>query len=142
MKRDEFQTLIQKFGFSDITKNESQGYYRRIIKEEERETVIRKFKLKQCYISLDDEDIRISFNNPAYTFHTKDISIPEIQSLFYYLTIVSNRKFAIKKENPDICKIHEYFEKQGKSFATMTTREKRRYSIDIIDFNKIKDLIS
>jgi len=140
MKRDEFQTLIKKFGFIDITKNDTPGYYKQFMKDE-KQVIIRKFKLKQCYISLDETDIRISFNNPAYSFHSTDISIPEIQSLFYYLTIVANRKFAIKKENPNVCKIYKYFEKLTKAYESMTNREKKRFDLDLADFNKMKEII-
>lgn len=142
MKRNEFMPLIQKFGFISITKNNTQGYRKQNLSDEELDRIKRKFKYKQCYISFEDDDICITFNNPPYTFLTTDISLEEIQSLFYYLTIISNRKFAIKKENPNICNIHQYFEEKTKSFPTMSSREKNRFDLDNIEFNKIKELVS
>jgi len=134
--------LIQKFGFISITKNDTQGYKKQRLSDEELDRIKRKFKYKQCYISFEDADICITFNNPPYTFQTTNISLEEIQSLFYYLTIVSNRKFAIKKEIPNICNIHLYFAEKTKSFATMSSREKNRFDLDNIEFNKVKVLIT
>ena len=106
MKRKEFQLLIQKFGFEDITKNEIVGYNKRLQDDENNIKIRRKFKYKQCYITLENDDIQIAFNNPPYSFNSTEITSSEVISLFYYLTITSNKKFAVKKENPDICKIY------------------------------------
>lgn len=141
MKQNEFQSLILKFGFVNITKHLTKGYYKKVLNEGDRVEMVKKFKYKQCYITFDGKDIFISFNNPTYTFNTTDITIDEVQSLFYYLTIISNRKFSIKKENPDICNIYRYFEDKSKYYDSMSNREKRRYDLDIVEFNKVKEFI-
>ena len=139
MKQDELIPLIKNFGFVNITKQVSKGYYRRISEVTENVVVVNKFKFKQCYITFDGIDIYIAFNNPTYTLHSTDISIPEIHSLFYYLTIISNRKFAIKKDNPDICNIYKYFEDKSKYYESMSYRERKRYEQDMKEFNLIKE---
>ncbi|MDD5185646.1 MAG: hypothetical protein PHS84_10340 [Paludibacter sp.] len=139
MKQNEFQSLILKFGFVNISKNVTKGYYKKVLNGRDRVEMVKKFKYKQCYITFNGTDIFISFNNPTYTYNTTNISIDEVQSLLYYLTIISNRKFSIKKENPDICKIHRYFEDKAKYYDSMSNREKKRYDLDMLEFNKIKD---
>jgi len=141
MKQNEFQSLILKFGFVNISKNVTKGYYKKGLNERDSVEMVRKFKYKQCYITFDGADIFISFNNPTYTFNTTNISIDEVQSLFYYLTIISNRKFSIKKENPDICNIYRYFEDKAKYSDSMSNREKKRYDLDIQEFKKAKEFI-
>jgi hypothetical protein len=142
MKRKEFQLLIQKFGFEDITKNETVGYYKRLQENENNVEIKRKFKYKQCYITLENEDIQIAFNNPPYTFYSKEITSSEVISLFYYLTITSNKKFAVKKENPEICKIYDKLELQALTIDSKPYVEKKRFNLDMIEFNKIKKFIS
>jgi hypothetical protein len=142
MKRKEFQLLIQKFGFEDITKNETIGYSKRFLDPENNLELKRKFKYKQCYITLENDDIQIAFNNPPYNFNSTEINTSEVLSLFYYLTITSNKKFAVKKENPDICKIYEKLELQALTIDSKPYVEKKRFNLDMIEFNKIKKFIS
>ncbi|HZK69632.1 MAG TPA: hypothetical protein VFC36_08575 [Paludibacter sp.] len=142
MKRKEFQLLIQKFGFEDITKNEIVGYNKRLQNDEKNVEIRKKFKYKQCYITLENGDIQIAFNNPPYSFNSTEITLSEVISLFYYLTITSNKKFAVKKENPDICKIYDKLELQSLTIDSKPYVEKKRYNLDMIEFNKIKKFIS
>lgn len=142
MKRKEFQLLIQKFGFEDITKNEIVGYNKRLQDDEKNVEIRKKFKYKQCYITLENGDIQIAFNNPPYSFNSTEITLSEVISLFYYLTITSNKKFAVKKENPDICKIYDKLELQSLTIDSKPYVEKKRYNLDMIEFNKIKKFIT
>ena len=142
MKRNEFQLLIQKFVFEEITKSETIGYQKRLQDIENNTEIKRKFKYKQCYITLENDNIQIAFNNPPYTLSSTDISLSEVLSLFYYLTITSNKKFAVKKENPEICKIYEKLELQGLTIDSKPYVEKKKYNLDMIEFNKIKKFIN
>ncbi len=142
MKRKEFQLLIQKFGFEDITKNETIGFSKRFQDAENNLELKRKFKYKQCYITLESDNIFIAFNNPPYNFNSTEITSSEVLSLFYYLTITSNKKFAVKKENPDVCKIYDKLELQGLTIDSKPYVEKKRYNLDMMEFNKIKKIIA
>lgn len=141
MKRQEFEALIQKFGFTDITKNEIIGYYKRLQEEDETVATLKKYKYKQCYITFEEDYFQITFNNPPYSLATNDINFSQVMSLFYYLSIVSNKKFAVKRDNPDICGIYDKLEELSKTIDNMQYVDKKRYSLDMIEFNKVRKFI-
>jgi hypothetical protein len=141
MKRNEFLPFIVKFGFIEITEIDAPLQWKRYTIEGEHDGIKRKFKFGQCYILFEDGDICISFNSPAYAFYSTDISVQEIQSLIYFLTIKANKKFTIKKNSPDICNIYKYFESKEKTLNTMSIKEQKRLKENAEEFNQILKLI-